>query len=67
MNNDYKDNHFKLNIEWPPIAIVREVIEVQFRRGEGTNENDPVRFVTAYYAFDGTLLAEYDPSRGTIR
>lgn len=56
----------RIRIEYPAVAVVREVIEVKDRRGSG-EVYDPVRIVTAYYAFDGTLLAEFDPSKGTIR
>jgi hypothetical protein len=44
----------------PPEARERTVIEVEFRRGAGCCEEDPVRIVRAYYATDGTLLAERD-------
>jgi hypothetical protein len=64
--NDHTDKR-RLRVEWPPTVIVREVIEVQFRRGEGVAPDDPVRVVTAYHDLDGTLLAENDPVRGTIR
>ncbi len=56
----------RLRIEWPPTAVVREVIELRFRRGRGDTD-DPFREVLAYHDLDGTLLAEYDPQRGTIR
>ena len=49
--------------DWPPEAVIREVIEVKFRRGEGADATDPVRIVTAYYDRDGGLLAESDPYR----
>lgn len=42
-----------------PDARVISVIEVIYRRGQGV-EHDPVRMVTAYYSFEGELLAERD-------
>lgn len=54
--------HLKASIDRPPdIVRVREVIEVQFRRGEGCCMEDPVRPCWAYYDTDGTLLAVVDP------
>jgi uncharacterized protein (DUF1684 family) len=44
----------------PVSVVIREVIEVQYRKGAGI-ESDPVRIATAYYDRDGTLLAEHDP------
>lgn len=43
-----------------PIVKVIEVVEVEFCRGKGTSE-DVVRRITAYFDFEGNLLAEYDP------
>ena len=40
-------------------AAVIQVIEVRAKKGDGI-EGSPVRHVTYYYAFDGTLLAERD-------
>ncbi len=42
-----------------PAAKVIQVIEVEYRRGQGIKD-DPVRMVTGYYSFDGELLAERD-------
>lgn len=41
-------------------AKVIQLIEVKTTKGEGIN-GDPVRQVTQYYTFEGTLLFEYDP------
>lgn len=49
----------------PPKARYIEVIEVVFLRGQGIAP-DPVRQVTAYYAADGTFLAEADPCVGGL-
>jgi hypothetical protein len=39
---------------------VVEVIEVDFIRGEGINDRDPVRRVMAWYDMNGVLLGEHD-------
>lgn len=41
-------------------AKVIQVIVTESIRGRGT-DLDPVRMVTQYWKFDGTLLAEFDP------
>ena len=41
-------------------ARVIQVIETKSMRGLGEND-DPVRIVTQYWDFGGTLLAEHDP------
>lgn len=41
-------------------AKVIQVVETISLKGDGT-ENDPVRAVKQYWAFDGSLLAENDP------
>lgn len=43
---------------WPE-AHIREVIEVEFNRGQGI-VGDPVRRVFAYFDRNGVLLAERD-------
>lgn len=43
-----------------PKVIVRKVIEVRSRIGQGTAD-DPVRILTSLYTTDGTFLAYYDP------
>lgn len=43
-------------------ARVISVIETKAARGAGTAE-DPSRFVTQYWDFDGNLLAENDPCK----
>jgi hypothetical protein len=51
-------------IEHSPTAKVVQVIEVEYRRGQGVKD-DPVRMVTGYYSFEGELLAERDDGRNT--
>jgi len=41
-------------------AKLIQVIEARGLRGGGTDK-DPQRNITAYFALDGTLLAEVDP------
>lgn len=42
-----------------------QVIETTLtRRGSGKSNADPIRVVTQYWSFDGTLLAEKDPYVG---
>ena len=53
----------KAGIDRPPDVVrVRQVIEVEFRRGEGCCDDDPVRACTAYYTLEGELLAVTDPA-----
>lgn len=40
-------------------ACIKQVIEVQAVRGEGTND-DPCRVILQYWSLDGELLAEND-------
>ena len=42
-------------------AEVVQVIRTESGRGYGLSADDPFRLVTQYWAFDGKLLAEYDP------
>lgn len=44
-----------------PIVEVKQVVVVKFLRGKGVTD-DPYRRVTAYYSFEGELLAENDPA-----
>jgi hypothetical protein len=53
------------SIHRPPEVRVVEVVEVRFVRGEGCCEQDRVRRVTAYFDFDGNLLAESDPEQAS--
>lgn len=47
----------------PDVVRVVQVIEVEFRRGEGCCDSDPVRVCRAWYTPDGTLLAVNDPEQ----
>lgn len=42
-------------------AEVVQVIRVTHTAGHGTNES-PIRLVTEWRTFDGTLIGRYDPS-----
>ena len=48
-----------LRSELESVEVV-EVVRVVSRRGKGIEE-DPIRLVTSYWAFDGRKLAEDDP------
>lgn len=58
------DAAVKAGIDRPPdVCRVVQVIEVEFRRGEGCCDADPVRRCRAWYTLDGDLLAVADPER----
>lgn len=60
--HEWMDASTRAGIDRPPDVVrVREVIEVEFRRGEGCCDEDPVRRCTAWYSLDGYLLAVNDP------
>jgi len=50
----------KLRARGTDSAKVIQVIETKSMRGTGMVD-EPVRVVTQYWSFDGTLLAENDP------
>lgn len=42
-------------------ASIVEIIRIEFNRGNGIDDSDPVRKVTAYFEKDGIFLFEKDP------
>lgn len=48
------------SIQRPPEVCRITVTVVEFRRGEGCCEADPVRLCWAYYRDDGTLITVVD-------
>ena len=43
------------------VKIIKLIKTRLLRRGDGKNENDPIRIITQYWNFDGELVIEYDP------
>lgn len=63
--HDWMSPAMKASVDRPPDVVrVRQVIEVEFRRGEGCCDQDAVRTCTAFYDLEGTLLAVNDPAEG---
>lgn len=64
--HEWMDPRMKSAIDRPPDVVrIREVIEVEFRRGEGCCSEDVLRRCTAFYDLDGTLLGVIDPAKET--
>lgn len=53
-------DHTKADEASAPTVDRLEVTRVIFRRGVGCCEQSPIRWVTAYYDTDGSLIAEVD-------
>lgn len=43
------------------VEVIQVIRTTLLRRGDGKSSDSPIRAVTQYWTFDGTLLAEVDP------